>query len=279
MTAANPSKIGYQGRPGAYSELAALDFFGSSAEILNYQSFEEVFKLVENETLDHGIIPLENSLAGSILENYDHLIKYKVVITGETKLRVRHNLLGTMDSSIDTIKKIMSHPQALLQCEKTLKALGDFELIPFFDTAGAAEKVASLKDPTIAAIASDLAAKTYPVKVIKSALESNHENYTRFITISTKKADIRSDQNCKTSVVYSLKNIPGALFKSLSAFATRDIDLLKIESRPIQGSPFKYQFFVDFKEDLKSESSKNALRHLKEIGERVKILGTYNYES
>ena len=271
-------KVGYQGIAGCYSEKAIFKFFGDNkVSTTSFKEFESVFRAVEQSKIDYGIIPLENSLAGSIVENYDHLMNHKVWICGELKLRVKHQLLGVKGSKIEKIKKVKSHPQALAQCKKTLKSLGRFELVPYFDTAGAVKTVVELNNPEIAAIGSDSAAATYPVKTLKSGIEDNHENYTRFVVICKNYKKPKSDSKCKTSIVYILKSIPGALFKSLSVFATRDIDLLKIESRPIQGSPFAYQFFIDFIGSSHSEVGQNALRHLNELSDQLKVLGSYYY--
>jgi 3-deoxy-7-phosphoheptulonate synthase len=273
-------KVGYQGIPGAYSEKAALNHFKETPSLSPFRDFETVFTSVVSGRIDYGVIPLENSLAGSILENFDHLQTYNVQIIAELKLRVKHQLLGLKNAKLGDIKVVRSHPQALAQCKKNLKSLGRFEVEPYYDTAGAVADMVNNDDPTVASIASDVASKHYPVKTLKSGIEDNNENYTRFVIVqkgSKRRPNLKSKKKIKTSIVYSLKNIPGALFKSLSAFSTRDIDLLKIESRPIPGSPFKYQFFIDFDADVKSEAGANAMRHLQEISESVKILGSYNY--
>ena len=166
-------KIGYQGVPGAYSEKAAKSFFEGNLQLVNFASFDAVFKAVEKSKIDFGVIPLENSVSGSIAENFDHLVDYKVHITGEIKLRVKHRLLGLKTSKLANIKMVKSHPQALAQCQKTLKSLGTFEQIPYFDTAGAVESIVKEGDPSIAAIASESAALAYPVKTLKNGIEDN----------------------------------------------------------------------------------------------------------
>lgn len=270
-------KVGYQGRPGAYSQSAASSFFKTEITTLAFDTFENVFEACVNGEIDYGIIPLENSLAGGILENFDHLLHFNAHICGEIHHRVKHHLMGSKESSLDAVTIIRSHPQALMQCKKNLKKLGNFKVESYFDTAGAVESVAKENAPHVAAIASEFSASLYPVKVLASNIEDNHENYTRFVVISAAAQRPDPSHPIKTSIVYTLKNIPGALFKSLSAFATRDIDLLKIESRPIHGSPFKYQFYVDFAADSLTEPGRNALRHLTEISETLKMLGSYNY--
>lgn len=268
--------IGFQGVPGAYSEIAAKAHFGS-ATYKACRSFRQVFSGVEAGRMDYGVVPIENSVAGSIHENYDHLQKRKVWISGEYKLRVSHNLLAVGGAKVDQIRKVYSHPQALAQCAGYLRGFKHIEPLPYFDTAGSAKFISEQNDVTIAAIASGLAGKQYGLRTLVRGIEDNEQNYTRFLIIEKQKSTFRraAKKRMKTSIVFALKNIPGCLHKCLSVFAIRDIDLYKIESRPIPGSPFSYVFYLDFDGCVDDEPQSNALSHLSEITALLKVLGSY----
>jgi len=267
-------KVSFQGELGAYSELAAREFFGHDIEVEPLPSFEAVFESVESGRSEHGMIPIENSLTGSIHQNYDLLLEHDLFIVGEIKLRIVHNLISNPGSELGDIRTIYSHPQAISQCRDFLKSLRGVEVIPVHDTAGAARLVRDRGRADEAAIASSQAALDYGLKVLRSGIESNHKNYTRFLAIAKEPRTANSDP--KTSIVFSTKNIPGALFKSLSVFALRDIDLMKIESRPIHGSPWQYLFYLDFDGDISEERCGRAIEHLKEIATFFKFLGSYD---
>ncbi len=266
-------RIAFQGELGAYSELASYEFFGYDIEVMPRPAFEDIFTMVRSGDADHGTIPIENSLAGSIHENYDLLLKHDLVITGEIKLRIVHNLLAAPGTELGEVRKIYSHPQALSQCKDFLAQLDDVELVSVYDTAGAARRIKECPTANEAAIASEQAARDYGLEILSAGIESNHQNFTRFLVLSRELADPVEDS--KTSIVFSAKNIPGALFKSLSVFALRDIDLYKIESRPIPGSPWVYMFYLDFDGDIRSDVTKRAIGHLEEIASFLKVLGSY----
>ena len=266
-------RVVFQGELGAYSEMATYSYFGDDVTVVPRETFGDIFAAVADGEADHGIVPIENSLAGSIHENYDLLLEHDLVITGEIKLRIAHNLLANKGARIETIRRVFSHPQALSQCKTFLKTLTGAELISLYDTAGAAKRVRESGSTTDAAIAGDQAARDYGLEVLASGIESNHLNYTRFLILS-RELDARGEDS-KTSIVFSTKNIPGALFKSLSVFALRDIDLYKIESRPLAGSPWKYLFYLDFDGDIRDEVIGKAIGHLEEITEMLKVLGSY----
>ncbi|MFP4520803.1 MAG: prephenate dehydratase [Fibrobacterota bacterium] len=268
-------KIAFQGERGAYSELAAKAFFNSSVGLLPLPRFKDVFNAVKSGKAYKGILPIENSLAGSIHENYDSLLKYKLHITGEVKLRISHNLIALKGEKLSEISKIYSHPQALSQCSNYLASMKNTEQVPFADTAGAAQYIKENKIKGAAAIASSQAAKDYRMNILKRSIEDNNKNYTRFIILSKTKGRTPKGTKMKTSIVFSLKNMPGALFKSLSVFALRDIDLFKIESRPLHGRLWKYLFYLDFQGSIKQKKSRLALEHLNEIANFVQILGSY----
>jgi prephenate dehydratase len=266
-------RVAFQGVLGAFSELATYEYFGRHVSVVPRATFPEVFNAVSDGDADHGIIPIENSLAGSIHENYDLLLDRDLVITGEIKLRIIHNLIVNAGTKLSDIRRIYSHPQALSQCKDFLQTLDGVEQISLYDTAAAAQKIkkSGLKDE--AAIASEQAARDYGLEIIKSGIESNHKNFTRFLVLSRELEE--ETENSKTSIVFATKNIPGALFKSLSVFALRDIDLYKIESRPIPGSPWEYLFYIDFDGDIRHEVTKRAINHLEEIASFLKVLGSY----
>jgi len=266
-------RVSFQGELGAFSELAIYGFFGSDVEVVPKETFADIFAAVERKDVDNGIIPIENSLAGSIHENYDLLLEHNLVITGEVKLRIVHNLIVNKGVDISAIKRIYSHPQALYQCKDFLSTLKGVELVSVYDTAGAARKVKTSGSMEEAAIASEQAARDYNLEIIRRGIESNHKNFTRFLILSRELN--KQVENSKTSIVFATKNIPGALYKSLSVFALRDIDLYKIESRPLLGSPWEYIFYIDFGGDIRQTVSKKAISHLKEIARFFKFLGSY----
>lgn len=269
-------KVAFQGEHGAYSQQAANKFFAKKIETVPCKEFEVVFNKVKSGVIDFGVLPVENSLTGSIHKNYDLLIQHKIWIAGEVKLRVSHHLLALPGVTLKSIKKVLSHPQALGQCEGYLKKIKHIEPTPYFDTAGSAKFVQETGDPSLAAIASAEAGKIYGLKTLGSSIEDNQNNFTRFIIIrKSLKNDMSVKKADKTSLVFALKNIPGALYKSLSVFAIRDIDLLKIESRPIHGSPWKYMFYLDINGSCGDEKVAKAIEHLKEVTDFLKLLGSY----
>lgn len=227
--------------------------------------------------MEFGVIPIENSLAGSIHQNYDLLLKYHLQIVGEKNLRVEHNLIAHPQASLKQIKRIFSHTQALMQCQNSTAKLGELEIIPVYDTAGAVKKIRDERLLDGAAIASDLAARLYGMKILRRGIEDNPENYTRFLILS-RKTRVAPEAD-KTSIVFSLKNLPGVLFRALSVFALRDVDLYKIESRPLHGRPWEYFFYIDFAGNLREENCRNAISHLSEIATFLKILGSYQKDS
>ncbi len=267
-------KVAFQGERGAFSEIASKKMFGEKISLSPSFSFEEVFKKVKNHKVDFGVIPIENSLYGSVFESYDLLLKYSLTITGELNLQINHQLIASKEYRLQDIKKVYSHPQALGQCAVFLKKLRNAEIVPSYDTAGAALiSLNNIKEPT-AAIASREAAEIYNLKILQSDIQNNKENFTRFLVISsTRKKQVF--QKPKTSICFELKSIPGALFKALSVFALRDIDILKIESRPIPHKPFQYVFYTDLFGSLEEEKIKLAIKHLSEISISMKKFGTY----
>jgi prephenate dehydratase len=270
------SVIAFQGEPGAYSELAAFEHFGSDIQPLPCESFDQVYEAILDGKATHGLLPFENSLAGSIHRNYDLILRNELFIVGEYHLRVSHCLLGVSGSMLEEVQQAHSHPQALAQCEKNLTALS-IKPIAEKDTAGSARLIKEWNDPHKAAIASTRAAEVYDLKILQENLEDNPHNYTRFLALTPAPLQVAEPDlgDYKTSIVFSLKNIPGVLFKALSVFALRDIDLTKIESRPIQGQPWEYMFYVDFAGHQEALNCSRALDHLEELAAFLRVLGSY----
>ncbi len=268
--------VAFQGEAGAYSELAALEYFSYATPTLPCHSFDEVFEAVQLSKCTHGMIPIENSLAGSIHRNYDLLLRNELHIVGEYHLRVKHCLLALPGVTLSQIRQVHSHPQALAQCEATLKRLG-LETVPEADTAGSARLLSEQKDHQAGAIASQRAAQVYGLQILAEDLEDNLANYTRFLILARQPlAEPIPDQgDYKTSIVFSLKNYPGVLFKALSVFALRDIDLTKIESRPLPGQPWEYLFYIDFAGHNHQHNCQRALEHLQELALFMRVLGSY----
>lgn len=277
-------RVGFQGEIGAYSEEALAALY-PGATMVPFASFELAFEALSNGDVDRAVLPIENSLFGSVHQNYDLLLEHDLIIVGQVQLRIRHQLMAPQGASLEGIKRVYSHPQAIGQCRDFLRStLSGADVQPTYDTAGAAKKVAEEADPSQAAIASKAAAAEYGLTVLASDIESNHANYTRFLALARPDADPSEGLHpnaidtgaFRTSLVYAQReNVPGGLFKSLAVFALRDIDLLKIESRPLVGSPGKYVFYLDLNGHQDDEPVRNALHHLKEIAAKVRVLGSF----
>ena len=267
-------RIAFQGEPGAYSELAAFEYFGAGIKPLPCASFEATFAAVTDGTAEYGLLPIENSLAGSIHRNYDLLLESDLKIVGEYHLRVSHCLMALPGTTLADVQQVHSHPQALAQCKNRLRQMG-YEPIVEADTAGSARMIKDSGDQHAAALASKRAAEVYDLHILQKNMEDNPANYTRFLALTAQTAPGNTDGDFKTSIVFSLQNQPGALFKALSVFALRDIDLAKIESRPIQGKPWEYMFYIDFAGHAQAESGRRALDHLGELAAYLRVLGSY----
>ncbi|MDZ7331501.1 MAG: prephenate dehydratase [candidate division KSB1 bacterium] len=266
-------EICFQGEHYAFSELAAKKFLGESAVCHPRETFEQVFQSVKAKDPTLGIVPIENTLSGSIHQNYDLLLENSVRIVGEVNLRIELNLIAAPGVSISQLKTVYSHPAAIGQCRNFWKRYPQIEIVPTYDTAGSVKIIAERDLKEAAAIASYQAAKDYGMNILLSEIEDYPENYTRFLIISTE--EFHFGEPNKTSIVFATRHIPGALFKSLSVFFLRDLNLLKIESRPLRGKPWQYIFYLDFEGSLAQQSCQNALRHLEEITEFIKVLGSY----
>lgn len=269
----NKIKVAFQGEPGAYSEEAGLSFFGNKIQTIPYHTFSEVFEMVEKNKVQYGVIPIENSLEGTIGQNYDLLLKSNLKIFGELILKICHCLISNKDQKIDSIKRVYSHPQALGQC-RTFLEKRKLEGIPVYNTAGSVKMLKEGKiEKEAGVIASERAAKFYGMKILKKGIETNFYNFTRFFVISKEKP--KKAKKNKTSIVFSAKHIPGALFKVLEVFAKEKINLTKIESRPIVGRPWEYNFYLDFEGYIEEEKIKKVLKESKKNTLFLKVLGSY----
>ena len=277
-------RVAFQGEVGAYSE-EALHALYPEADVVPCPSFEAAFEAVSRGELDRAVLPIENSLFGSVHQNYDLLLEHDLIIVAQLQLRIRHQLMAPSGATLAGLRQVLSHPQAIGQCRDFLRShLANAVIQPTYDTAGAAKEVAQAGNLTMAAIASEAAASEYGLDILAADIESNHANYTRFLALARPDADVEyglqtdalDTGEYRTSLVYAQKeNVPGGLFKSLAVFALRDIDLLKIESRPLVGNPGQYVFYLDLLGHRDEDRVRNALRHLQEIAAKVRVLGSF----
>lgn len=265
-------KVSFQGEPGAYSEQAVFNYYGKEVETIPCESFDVMFDSVVSGKSDAALAPIENSLAGSIHQNYDLLLRHNLHIVGEYFLRVQHCLIVNPSVKMDDIKKAISHPQALGQCAAYLRNHG-IKPEQVYDTAGSVKMLKESGAKDVAAIASKRAAELYGMQILEEGIEDNAENYTRFLAVG--RESVVPENEAKTSIVFTLKNVPGSLFKAMSVFALRDIDLTKIESRPLQGKPWEYLFYIDFIGSTQDEPVQRALDHLGEYAVILRVLGSY----
>ncbi len=264
--------IAFQGEIGAYSEEAAYQYFGNSIQVKPCESLDDVFAAVEKGETQFGVVPIENSLEGSISRTYDLLLESSLMVCGEIELRVSHCLIGSLETRMDLIKRVYSHPQALGQCQAFLRHLG-CELIPTYDTAGSVRMIKEQGIKDGAAIASNRAAEIYGMKIITTEIEDNPNNFTRFFILA--KQDAPPSGNDKTSIVFSVKHRPGALYEFLRNLASRNINLTKIESRPTRQKPWEYNFYLDFEGHREDKLAREALDDLEKTSLFVKVLGSY----
>ncbi len=265
-------EVVFQGEIGAYSEDAAFRFFGTSIKSIPHESLEEAFRIVERGEAQYAVVPVENSLEGIISRVYDLLLDSPLMVYGETELRVIHCLIASPEASLDTIRRVYSHPQALAQCRNFLKHL-NCELIPTYNTAASVKMIKEQGQPDSAAIASARAAEIYGMNIIAREIEDNPNNFTRFFILS--KEDSPPTGNDKTSIVFSTKDRPGALYESLREFASRDLNLTKLESRPTRQKPWEYNFYLDFAGHRQDKLAKEALQALEKTSIFIKVLGSY----
>ncbi len=283
-------KVAIQGELGSFSHEAAERML-SRCTVVPCARSAEVFDRVERGTVAAAVIPIENTLAGTVAEHADLLVARDVVIQAEYLLRIVHNVIAAPGVRLSSLREVLSHPVALDQCRDFFRTHPKIEPVPFYDTAGSIKHVIANKLTDAAGIAGHQAAREYSAKILQASIEDDKRNFTRFFLIrktgrqsTTRKGSSVSFHNVpsrlipqganKTSIAFKVKNLPGALFKSLSVFALRDISLSKIESRPMRGRPWEYVFYVDFLRG-DDEAARNALRHLGEVAEFVKVLGIY----
>ena len=268
-------RIAYQGEPGAYSEAAALAYDAEGTPE-PCRSFEDVFAAVSSGAAARGILPMENTIGGTIHRNYDLLVEHELPIVGEVQLKVDHCLLALPGVTLDEIKVVHSHPQALAQCERFLKGMANVEISAVYDTAGGAKLIREGGLHTAAAIASRRAAEVYALEVLQEGLQDFDSNITRFFVIARQAITEGAD---KTTIAFALPNAPGALFRALSVFALRNIDLTKLESRPLRGRPWEYMFYADLAVSRDDLQCARALVNLAEFARWVRTLGTYRASS
>ena len=283
-------KVAIQGELGSFSHEAAEKMLPRCTVVPCARS-AEVFDRLERESVGAAVIPIENTLAGTVAEHADLMLTREVFIQGEYLLRIVHNVIAMPGVRLGSLRRVLSHPVALDQCRDFFRRHPKIESVPFYDTAGSVKHVIAEKLPDAAGIAGKQAAREYSGNIVQSSVEDDKSNFTRFFLIrklsptagnqSTRKKPGSADYHRmiprganKTSIVFKVQNVPGALFKSLSVFALRDISLSKIESRPMRGRPWEYVFYVDFLRG-DDEPARNALRHLGEVAEFVKVLGIY----
>lgn len=264
-------RVAFQGERGAFSEAAAIAYFGA-IDPVPCRALAGVFDAVERSEADRGMVPVENSQAGSINEAYDLLARRSLHIVGEHNQRIEHCLMGLPGETLDSIRTVLSHPQALAQCD-TFLARGGWETAATYDTAGSAQIVAQQRRPGVAAIASRHAAEIYGLQILAEGIETSPVNYTRFLALSLTPAP-RTD-HAKTSIVFTTANVPGALYRALGAFALRGINLTKLESRPRRDQPWEYMFYADFETHQDSADGRAALAELGGLTAFVRVLGSY----
>lgn len=273
--------IAFQGARGAFSEEATRKLAGPRAAVLPCERFEDVFRSLKEGRVSGAVVPIENTLAGSVHENYDHLVNFELPIVAETSVRIVHNLIALNGVAFSKIKRVFSHPVALNQCLDFFAAHPQLERTPFYDTAGSVKMLVEEGLTDAGAIASSVAAEIYGARILRRSIESDRRNFTRFFLLRqpefARRHPVRTDAHSvwKTSLVFSTRNIPGALFRAVSAFALRDLNLTKIESRPLRGKPWEYLFYLDFLGRVDSPDAQNALKHLNELADFMRVLGCY----
>ena len=265
--------VAFQGENGAYSQEATYQFFGAEVDTLPCRTFEDIFLAVEDGRADYGILPVENSAAGSINKAYDLLLEHDLKISGEVFLRVRHSLLVNPGTKLKDVCLVRSHPQALAQCERFL-VRNRMEPIPTYDTAGSAKDLSVAPEPGAAAIARSLAARLYGLEVLATEIEDLPFNYTRFFVLGHEDPPKKMKRN-KTSVVFATRHMPGALYACLGEFAGRGLNLTKLESRPRRNKPWHYIFYLDFEGHWQDPPCAEALVGLLHRTTFLKLLGSY----
>ncbi len=271
------TRVAFQGARGAFSEQASRGILlGHDLEFVPRERFYDVFETLSSGAVDYAVIPIENTLHGSVHENYDHLLQFKPCILAETQIRIVHNLIGRPGATLEGIRRAISHPVALAQCLEFFRRHPGIRAETHYDTGGSVKTVMEGADDSLGAVASAVAANYYGAQILQASIEDDRENYTRFFLLGPQAPCTPVEGgDRKTTVVFVTRNLPGSLFKCLSAFALRDISMTKIESRPLKGRPFEYRFYVDILAAPSERHCANALRHLEEMTEFLAVLGTY----
>lgn len=268
------SRVAFQGERGSFSESAALGLLGEDCQTLACANFDVLYKAIDEGRADYILSPLENSLVGSVHRCYDLLLHSSLHIVGEIILPISHFLIAPLNATLETIETVESHPVALAQCERFFAAHAHLKGVAADDTAGSVRQVVESNDPTRAAIGSRRAAEIYGGKILREHIEDHAENYTRFVLLSPHANE--SETGGKVSLIVRLKHQPGALHNALRPFVRRGIDLMKIESRPIKGSPWQFNFYFDLKTPSSESELRGALEEIREQAEEVRYLGRYS---
>jgi prephenate dehydratase len=266
----------FQGELGAFSHEAAGKLLGQEAKMTPCETFKDVFEALRSNVVSHAVIPIENTLHGSVHENYDHLLECSVPIRGETSIRISHQLIALPGVRFGDIRQVFSHPVAINQCRKFFDKHRHMKPVPFYDTAGSVKMLREKGPKGAAAIASESAAVIYGGTILKRNIEDDRQNFTRFFLLTKQRGGFASGTGpWKISLVFSTRNVPGALFKAMACFALRDLNLTRIESRPLRGKPWEYLFYVDLLGRDSDPAVRNALLNLRETSDLVKVLGSY----
>jgi prephenate dehydratase len=273
MSASVEPLVAFQGEAGAYSQQAARQFFGQEVSTLACRHFADLFSAVQDGRASHAVLPVENSLAGTVVPAYDQLLDHDLRVQGEVIVRVEHCLLAPPGSELGTIRRAISHPQALAQCEQTLRRL-EIEPVSHYDTAGAARDLAQRPEVATAAIASRLAAETYGLAILARGIEDLPYNYTRFFILGEGPVG-RAAGPSKTSIIFTTRHMPGALYAVLGELAQRQLNMTKIESRPRRNRPWHYLFYLDFEGHEEEPTVREALLGILSHTTFLKILGSY----
>ena len=270
------NRVAFQGEFGAFSQTAARKLLGPNINTIACQTFRDVFEALQNNETGYAVIPIENTLHGSVMENYDFILEYGFPICGETSIRISHQLIAVQNVSFSKVRRVFSHPVALNQCRVFLQNNPQIEAIPFYDTAGSVKMLQSEMLMDAAAIASEDAAEKYSGAILKRNIEDNRHNFTRFFLLTKQKStQVSSTKTAKVSVTFSAANSPGSLFRALACLALRDLNIIKIESRPLIGKPWQYRFYVDFLGSMQNPTVQNAMANLAEMTQSCQILGNY----
>jgi prephenate dehydratase len=267
--------VAFQGEEGAFSHAAARKFLGDDVQILACLRFRDVFAALNEKSVTHAVIPIENTLYGSVLENYDNLVEYGVPIIGETSIRISHQLIVMPGTKLRHVNKVYSHPVALSQCLEFFRANPRMTIMPHYDTAGSVKMLKEERPEQAAAIASEAAARIYGGVILKRNIEDDRQNFTRFFLLSRAGVRERAGAAWKTTLVFGVANEPGALFKSMACFALRGVNLTKLESRPLRGRPWEYLFSLDLVGRSTDRNVAKAIDHLREMTSILTILGSY----